>query len=75
MARVPHPVRRARAALHRTAVAVHARTVTQEGQATAEYGLVVVAAAGIAAALIAFGKGGFQAFFAKVIDRVIDQVR
>lgn len=53
----------------------HARLVSAEdGQATAEYGLVVVAAAGIAAALIAFGKSGFETFFERVVDTIVNAI-
>jgi Flp pilus assembly pilin Flp len=49
------------------------RVITEEsGQATAEYALVVVAAAAIAAALIvwATNSGALGALFDAVIDRV-----
>lgn len=64
-----------RSALHRRLVMLHARTIAgEEGQATAEYGLVIVAAAGIAAALIAFGRHGFETFFKKVVDAVVGKL-
>lgn len=60
----------------RRAVGLQARWLArEEGQATAEYGLVIVAAAGVAAALIAFGRSGFQAFFTRVLEKIVSQVQ
>lgn len=56
------------------AAALHSRLARVEGQTTAEYGLVVIAAAGIAAALIAFANANIGKLFAAVFGKILDAV-
>ena len=51
--------------------ASHLRAPTEEGQTTAEYALVILAAAAVAVVLIAWAKssGKLPAFFDDIIDR------
>jgi len=43
----------------------------EEGQATAEYGLVLVAAAGVAAALMAFANANIGRLFTAVLGKIL----
>jgi hypothetical protein len=52
---------------------VQSRLVSQRGQTTAEYALVILAAAAIALILLAWAKssGKLPAFFDSIIDRIV----
>ena len=54
---------------------VHARLRREEGQTTAEYALVILAAAAIAVVLIAWARssGKLPEFFDSIIDRIVGQ--
>jgi hypothetical protein len=81
-----HPLRRARAAFAHlparlaglAAIAHHAHRAdrTDRGQATAEYGLVILAAGGIALGVIAWasGTGSFTDMFEAVIDKLSESL-
>jgi Flp pilus assembly pilin Flp len=60
------------------ATAVHTRFVRRDdrGQATAEYGLVILAAGGIALGVIAWasGTGSFTDLFESVIDKLSESL-
>jgi hypothetical protein len=76
-----HPLRRARAALfahlptHLALLADPAHRADR-GQATAEYGLVILAAGGIALGVIAWasGTGSFTDLFEAVIEKLSDSL-
>lgn len=57
-----------------TPEATRRRTASEEGQTTAEYALVILAAAAIAVVLIVWARssGKLPAFFDKVIDSITD---
>ncbi len=59
----------------RVATAIDALARREDGQASAEYALVILAAAAIALVLIAWAKssGKLPAFFDKVIDNLMGQ--
>jgi Flp pilus assembly pilin Flp len=56
------------------ALRVRSRIAGEEGQTTAEYALVILAAAAVALVLIAWAQssGKLPAFFDKVIDNLIN---
>ena len=53
-------------------VRLHARTLDERGQTTAEYALVILAAAAVAVVLIAWARssGALPEFFDGIIDQV-----
>jgi Flp pilus assembly pilin Flp len=59
----------------RMATAIDVLSRREEGQASAEYALVILAAAAVALVLIAWAKssGKLPAFFDKVIDNLMGQ--
>ena len=60
--------------VHRVARALRGSAARDEGQTTAEYALVILAAAAVAVVLIAWAKstGKLPAFFDQIIDDVIN---
>jgi hypothetical protein len=75
--RAPVPARRpgfARRAAVR--LATHLATAGDRGQATAEYGLIILAAGGIALGVIAWasGTGSFTDMFESVIDKLSESL-
>lgn len=76
------PTRRITARLAATATRLTTRlqarrtTCGDEGQATAEYGLVILAAGGIALGVIAWasGTGSFTDLFESVIDKLSESL-
>ncbi len=56
----------------RLAAFIQSRTRSERGQTTAEYALVILAAAAIALVLLAWARssGKLPAFFDEVIDRI-----
>jgi Flp pilus assembly pilin Flp len=60
--------------MHASATTQHsprADLADETGQATAEYGLVLVAAAGIAAALMAFANANIGKLFTSVLSKIL----
>lgn len=57
----------------RLAAAIRARSRWERGQTTAEYALVILAAAAIAIVLLAWARssGKLPAFFDQIIDRIV----
>jgi hypothetical protein len=70
-----HPIHRLSAALT-TAVSRRLPPGRDSGQATAEYGLIILAAGGIALGVIAWasGTGSFTDLFESVIDKLTDSL-
>ena len=58
--------------LHAHLMTLRSRLVSERGQTTAEYALVILAAAAIAFVLLAWAKssGKLPAFFDEIIDRI-----
>jgi hypothetical protein len=56
-------------------VRLQARLSSQQGQTTAEYALVILAAAAIALVLLAWARssGKLPAFFDGIIDRIVGE--
>jgi Protein of unknown function (DUF4244) len=71
-----HPVLRARRLASRIVDRVGNRLTDDRGQATAEYGLVILAAGGIALGVIAWAAqtGSFTDLFESVIEKLTDSL-
>ena len=70
------PILHARWLASRTAGQVRRRLTDDRGQATAEYGLVILAAGGIALGVIAWAAqtGSFTDLFESVIEKLTDSL-
>jgi hypothetical protein len=68
-------VRRAFVRLEARLVELRDRLRSDDGQSTAEYALVILAAAAIALVLLAWARssGKLPAFFDSIIDRIVGQ--
>jgi hypothetical protein len=71
-----HPVLQARRLTSRIVDRVGNRLTDDRGQATAEYGLVILAAGGIALGVIAWAAqtGSFTDLFESVIEKLTDRL-
>jgi hypothetical protein len=70
------PILRVRAFVSRAAGPVARRLGADSGQATAEYGLVILAAGGIALGVIAWAAetGSFTDLFESVVEKLTDRL-
>ena len=68
-------MRRLCVSLESRLVALRERLRSDDGQSTAEYALVILAAAAIALVLLAWARssGKLPAFFDSIIDRIVGQ--
>lgn len=59
--------------MRRILVSIQSRLTSERGQTTAEYALVILAAAAIAVALLVWARstGKLPAFFDDIIDRIV----
>lgn len=73
---IMHSVVQARRLAGRAAGRVGSRLIDDRGQATAEYGLVILAAGGIALGVIAWAAqtGSFTDLFESVIEKLTDSL-
>jgi hypothetical protein len=73
---IMHPVVQARRLAWRAVGLVGSRLTDDRGQATAEYGLVILAAGGIALGVIAWAAqtGSFTDLFESVIEKLTDSL-